>query len=269
METALWVDRMRELGFTQNEAKIYVALLGEPALTAAKLVRKAGVPRPKIYEAARSLIEQGFAEEVVGEVKAFRAVDPTVAFRGYKLRSEQKLSRSEEMLTALAHVVPNTGPLPADGWDVRMLQGVVNVRTEVMALEDSAKEIIRFMGPPFYPLSTPKRMVLRYSDEIQFYGLLERASFDDPNKGADVRAMGLEDSRFHVVEKLPFRGVIFDRKVLVLPLRETTEGPTLFIPESNLIHTMAEWAIETWQNSPSVTTELQPRTRATPKENDS
>jgi hypothetical protein len=268
MDTALWVDRMRELGFTQNEAKIYVALLGEPALTAAKLVRKAGVPRPKIYEAARSLIEQGFAEEIVGEVKAFRAVDPGVAFRSYKFRSEQKLSRSEEMLKALAQVVPNTGPLPADGWGVRLLQGVVNVRVEVMAMEDSAKEIIRLMGPPFYPLSTPRRMVLRYGDDVTFYGLLERASFADPGKGADIRAMGLEDSRFHVVEKLPIRGVIFDRRTLVMPLGESTEGPTLFIPESKMIHTMAEWAIDAWHTSPSVATELQPK-RATPKENDS
>jgi HTH-type transcriptional regulator, sugar sensing transcriptional regulator len=266
MDTAIWVERMRELGFTQNEAKIYVALLGEPALTAAKLVRKAGVPRPKIYEAARSLIEQGFAEEVVGEVKAFRAVEPAVAFRSYKLQSEEKLNRSEQVLTELGRVAPNTGPLPADGWDVRLLQGVVNVRTEVMALEDSAKEIIRLMGPPYYAGSMPRRMVLRYSDDIQFYGLIERESFADP-KGAELRAMAMEDSRFHATDKLPLRGIIFDRKVLVMPLRETTEGPTLFIPESRLTHTMAEWAIDAWHNSPSAAAELQPK-RATKKETD-
>ena len=253
MDTAYWAERIRELGFTSNEAKIYVALLGEESLTAAGIVRKSGVPRPKVYEAARSLIEQGFAEEVVGSVKAFSAVAPELAFDNYKRVVENRVIKSGQTLEALAEAVTQTAPLPADAWNVRLLHGVVNVRKTVMRLEESSKEIIRLMRPPFFRGARPTRMAVRYRDDIEFYGLVDRRALSDPNKGSDVRAMGLEDSRFRLVDDLPFKGVIFDRKTFVMPLHDTTDGPTLVIPESPMLTKLSEWAVRAWQNSPALT----------------
>jgi sugar-specific transcriptional regulator TrmB len=259
MDFSHWADKLRELGFTQNEAKVYLAMLARPPMTVAQIVRTSGVPRPKIYETARSLIQRGFAEELVGDVKSFRAVPPEVALPVYTRQTETKLRQDAAMLTALAQAVPSPAELAGDGWNVRLIHGPESVFSLVGELEQSSQEIIRFIRPPFLPSARPVRLATAYSDDIKFYGLIDRAAIDDATKGAEMRTAEMEDSRARVVESLPFKGVMFDRKTLVMPLGETMNGPTLLIPGSPMLESLAAWAINMWENaSPFTPTTLKP-----------
>lgn len=249
MDFTDWAEKLRELGFNRTEAMVYLALLGEPSLSAGKLVRKSGVPRPKVYDAARSLIAQGFAEEIVGDVKTFRAIPPERAVPTYKRRTEEKLARDTQLLGALSKAVPEAVPLPVDGWDVRILYGAANVYHAIRDLESEATEVIRLIGAPFFYLSRPTRLAARYGDKVKFFGLVETASLQDAEKGAEVRTMALEDSRFRFTDRLPARAVIIDRKTAVMALRADTDGPTLIIPDCTMVRRMAEWAVAEWERA--------------------
>ena len=62
------VTKLREMGFTEVEAKAYLALAeaGQP-LSGYEVAKLAGVPRPNIYPALQHLARRGAVVETVGE----------------------------------------------------------------------------------------------------------------------------------------------------------------------------------------------------------
>lgn len=88
---------LMELGLTPNEARSYVALLHLASATAAELAEVAGVPRPKVYGALRSLEQRGFCNASGDRVTNFRPVDPELAL------SEWVRRREHERLLASGH----------------------------------------------------------------------------------------------------------------------------------------------------------------------
>jgi predicted transcriptional regulator len=62
------VAKLREMGFTEVEAKAYLALVeaGQP-LSGYEVAKLAGVPRPNIYPALQHLARRGAVVEAVGE----------------------------------------------------------------------------------------------------------------------------------------------------------------------------------------------------------
>ncbi|MBL6690043.1 MAG: TrmB family transcriptional regulator [Pseudomonadales bacterium] len=53
------IEQLRSLGFTTNEAKAYVALLGCEPASAYEIAKQAGLPTSKIYETAARLTSRG------------------------------------------------------------------------------------------------------------------------------------------------------------------------------------------------------------------
>lgn len=53
------IDQLQRLGFTQNEALAYVALLKENPLNGYELAKRSGIPRPNIYPVLQKLEERG------------------------------------------------------------------------------------------------------------------------------------------------------------------------------------------------------------------
>ena len=51
---------LEQLGLTQYEAKVYIALLSEHPATAYTISRRSGVPHSRVYEVARRLMTKGY-----------------------------------------------------------------------------------------------------------------------------------------------------------------------------------------------------------------
>ncbi len=57
-------SKLMEIGFGENEAKVYIALLTENPLTAYEAAKKAAVPTSKVYEVIERLLERGAVFEI-------------------------------------------------------------------------------------------------------------------------------------------------------------------------------------------------------------
>jgi len=69
--------KLIEFGMTEREAKLYLALLEAPEVSAAELNRKTGILRTKIYEALEQMVVRGFCHErLSGRKRYYRAVSP-------------------------------------------------------------------------------------------------------------------------------------------------------------------------------------------------
>ena len=66
-----------ELGFSVNEAKVYLALTELGASSATRISEKSHLHRPNVYESLIKLVEKGLVTNVVRDkVKYFETTDP-------------------------------------------------------------------------------------------------------------------------------------------------------------------------------------------------
>lgn len=77
MEEDIREQVLNELGFSKNEAKVYLALLELGSSTATKIAEKSKIHRTNVYDALEGLLKKGVIAYILkGEVKYFRATDP-------------------------------------------------------------------------------------------------------------------------------------------------------------------------------------------------
>jgi sugar-specific transcriptional regulator TrmB len=70
------IGKFKRLGFTKNEAKIYVGLLSLNEATARQIHEFTHVPRSKIYSVLEKMAKKGYIEVREGTPAYFKSVDP-------------------------------------------------------------------------------------------------------------------------------------------------------------------------------------------------
>ncbi len=70
------ISKLKKLGFTENEAKIYVGLLSLNEATAREIHEFTHVPRPKIYSVLERMKNKGYVEVKKETPACFRSIAP-------------------------------------------------------------------------------------------------------------------------------------------------------------------------------------------------
>lgn len=96
MET---IDILKNLGFTEYEAKAYLALLSHSPSTGYAVAKNSGVPRSKIYEVLDSLTDRGDILVSPGATPLYQAVPPKELIASRKAKAEETYDKAELMLS--------------------------------------------------------------------------------------------------------------------------------------------------------------------------
>jgi sugar-specific transcriptional regulator TrmB len=78
------MEKLRQVGLTEYEAKAYLALLNTHLCTATQVSDKSGVPRTKTYATLESLAQKGWVRIMSGVPLLFKAVNPMLVFESVK-----------------------------------------------------------------------------------------------------------------------------------------------------------------------------------------
>lgn len=90
------------MGFTEYEAKVYLALLHDNPATGYQLSKKSGVPRSMVYEALGRLSVRGAVMETVeGRATLYRPIPPEVLLDRYEEEQRQMTGELREGLGKL------------------------------------------------------------------------------------------------------------------------------------------------------------------------
>jgi HTH-type transcriptional regulator, sugar sensing transcriptional regulator len=90
------------MGFTEYEAKVYLALLHDNPATGYQLSKKSGVPRSMVYEALGRLSVRGAVMETVeGRATLYRPLPPDVLLDRYEEEQRQMTGELREGLSKL------------------------------------------------------------------------------------------------------------------------------------------------------------------------
>jgi sugar-specific transcriptional regulator TrmB len=146
------LEELKKIGLSENEAKVYLALLELGSATAQEIAQKSGVNRPTTYVQLDSLIKMGLVssfEKAPANKKRkpktfFRIEDPEYLKR---LVSREKL-QVQEREVVLKDILPELGRLFAVAGErprVRFFEGkegLITMREEFLKTKDKEIEVI-------------------------------------------------------------------------------------------------------------------------------
>jgi sugar-specific transcriptional regulator TrmB len=93
---------LKEIGFSDYEAKAYVALLRENPLTAYEIARSSGIPTSKIYEVLRRLERRNTIQSIRGsKTTMFIPVSPEEFIQKYQMQVEENIKAIRSELGSL------------------------------------------------------------------------------------------------------------------------------------------------------------------------
>lgn len=97
------IEVLKNLGFTEYEAKAYLALLSCSPSTGYAVAKNSGVPRSKIYEVLDTLSARGDILVSPGTTPLYQAVAPKELIAARKAKAEENYDKAERMLSRFEH----------------------------------------------------------------------------------------------------------------------------------------------------------------------
>ena len=101
------VSLLKELSFSEYEAKVYLALLENSPLNGYAVSTKSGVPRSKVYEVLSSLAARGDVIVSHDEKPLYAPISPKELLAVRKKRSEEVFRATEQALERYTHFSEN------------------------------------------------------------------------------------------------------------------------------------------------------------------
>jgi sugar-specific transcriptional regulator TrmB len=86
------IEKLRELGLSDYETRVYLCLVENGALKGGEVARISKVPQGKVYLVLQGLIEKSFVNVLEIKPKIFQPVDPEIAIRHAVAKKVDELS---------------------------------------------------------------------------------------------------------------------------------------------------------------------------------
>jgi HTH-type transcriptional regulator, sugar sensing transcriptional regulator len=267
MSNLLLFKQIKQLGFTDHEAKCYLTLFERESLLVSEIAKLAGIPRKSAYEALEKLTVKGLAVSLPGNVKRYAASDPWILqekllevlkmstetdLENMKKRQQANLERkmneildrekaARDNMNAMIGKIDslyknsrgNGNPLE----NIEVLKAPLQIVRRALQLKAEVKtEILAFTKPPYFQ-STDKFQ--REQDQGQLDAIrrgvkvkcIYEIPVEEPERTSFFESFSTlitpgEEAR--VIEKLPIRLEIFDRKRLLYAMEDPLQGKLSF-----------------------------------------
>jgi HTH-type transcriptional regulator, sugar sensing transcriptional regulator len=232
------IYELLDLGLSEREAKVYMALLEKKGFTIRELQTSVSIPRSKIYEVLRKMILRGICtERIIGKLKYYEAVEPKLAFNRileeYNEEYREEFEKRKEMITTLTS---SLYPIFEKNKDIVSPFDFVEIYKDskqiqkkyVQTLKSTKFDFLIFNKGP-YICNTPKRLGEQEREEkklirrkvlcrniyekheLETYGWLHKYIKHQVSLGQQAR----------VTETLPIKMIVCDEKMVIFPLLQT------------------------------------------------
>ncbi len=217
---------LTDLGMSEREAKVYLAILKMKSASAADLYKPSGIPRTKIYDIIKSLVFQGYCSEkrVNGKI-IYEVIDPGSALQARFLEYEERYRNSQKIREELKAIYSREGEAVEPIEYVEFLHGKASVHHYYCGLIRAAKsEILGFRRGPyaFDTIEKDDEQDLALMDFLRRGGESRRVFEVNSASDADVfdhehfiieQTMG---ARIRINRKLPLKMFLFDREIVLV-----------------------------------------------------
>ncbi|MGZ0049344.1 TrmB family transcriptional regulator [Brevibacillus gelatini] len=126
------LDKFEQIGFSKNEAKVYVTLLKEPLLNGYEISKKSAVPRSMVYAVIAKLVSKQAIVELRTEPPTYRPVPIKELMANLKKQHEETIDYLEQELAAMEK--------PVEVHVIQHMEERANILAAMQSLLRSAKK---------------------------------------------------------------------------------------------------------------------------------
>ncbi|MGW2281221.1 helix-turn-helix transcriptional regulator [Streptomyces sp. NPDC001770] len=235
------------LGLYPLEDALYRLLVDRPDSEPETLTKELAAPLPAVRDALESLVVRGLASSASsgGGVPRYRAASPVLALGPLLESRRSSLHQVESLLATLAER-HRSAQAHASGAPVEVLSGAAAIRRRLLLMQEQATtEVCNLM-----PLGQPEHSVITHEDNhaeteavlmrrgIALRSVIERDWLESPGISAALEVYIAQGQQISVVDKLPIKLVIVDRRIALLPLepgREDVDQVALVVHRTGLL----------------------------------
>ncbi|UCD04539.1 MAG: TrmB family transcriptional regulator [Candidatus Woesearchaeota archaeon] len=200
------LQKLRQIGLTEYESKIYLAALKQGASTGYKLAQVAKIPQGKAYEALLRLEEKGFAAIIPVKPKLYKAIQPKIAINQFITHKLSTLRSIEEDIINKAKEIKTPKEFVES---ITITAGSKNMWSITQHFYKNAQKEIKLMITyDIYPFIMRQMMEEALSRGIKFKILATKMSDkglkwmrEDIESGAEVKYFPVEEIRLTIVDR--------------------------------------------------------------------
>lgn len=234
------MEYFKELGLTENEGKVYEALLRHEKIGSGEISRESGVSYSKIYNVLDSLTAKGLVEVIPEKTKKFVASSPENLI---KLIEEKKgiLEQAREKAEAMKKVYENQGENPVTmGLGRKGFYKIVKQLSEPEKYEYSIKWT-----------SEAKSEWLRYFEELKGKGVDLRtlSRYDEETKKDVDEWLKIKKNLRRLENEGVAMSIIDDKEVMISLIRSNV---TLLVKDKAFTKIMKKMFLETYNNAEKI-----------------
>jgi sugar-specific transcriptional regulator TrmB len=227
-------DKLKTLGFTEYEAKIFQSLANASEMSASEISESSRVPRPKVYDVLKGMVRSGLVKEIYGRVKKFALNDPEISFNSLKEKfleeTENKKLLFENLGEHYKHLFENNIKNISEQNSIQVIKQKDVINKTVGDIFETAKEELLFFNCPPYYRSTKEyvKQIQKLSAKSIRSLYLENEIADEDFKKAIQKYIN-PNEKIKIVSNLPIKMAIVDRHVILLTLFENSNSNTDFL----------------------------------------
>jgi sugar-specific transcriptional regulator TrmB len=244
-------DALRALGLSATEEQIYRALLPRGA-TAAELSKDLELSLRAIQRTLSALEKKGLVTYSPEEIPRYSAVPPDIAADVLIARRNSELQRARAAMVKLREST----------YEERKDRHAEERFVEILSRETAAQIFLHSVGTAQSEILGLERMpsLVSAMDELDegivaclARGVKCRAITDSellnlPGTLNRLRAATQVGEQFRIFPSLPFKLVVFDRRIAILPLHlDKPDGPVLLVRSSSLLDALCEMFEMYWR----------------------
>lgn len=139
---------LRELGLTEYETDVYLALIENGTMTAVEVSKQASVPYSKVYGVLNGLVEKGWVQVEHGRPSKYFPKSPVEAFSVAKLRFVDKLKSWEQIVSGELQALYERREFH-ERPDIWILRGERNILTKLEEMLGKVKNELMVAAPSF------------------------------------------------------------------------------------------------------------------------
>jgi len=264
---------LEELGLTNYEARVYLALIRRDVFTAAEVAREAQVPRQRVYDVLEGLTRRQLALLRPGKVAGYSAVAPETAVHRLMEQQRRSLGRLERLSDELAQeLLPtwDSGRTHTDPLDyVEVLRDAADISERFARIQSEAeRELLSFSRPPW--VNPPAENVAGIEASIRLHAagravrsLYSSDVLDDAEVLAVVRRFVEAGEEIRIAESLPLKLIIADGSTVLCdmpdPVARAGATTSLVIRHPSLAEALRLAFHAIWDESPTLEVALKQR----------
>jgi len=172
---------LEQIGLTEYESKIYLALLANGQISAYSLAEKSGLYRQVVYDSLKRLEEKGFVNSTQeGKTKLFKATNPKIILELLNAKTENFKQALPE-LTALDKA--SQEPLSVETYKGENVIRIA-LRDIINSLKESKdKTVLCTAIDEYLPQKKYELVTQQYERDLKHYNIKEKVIIKEGTKG--------------------------------------------------------------------------------------